>query len=98
MNIDVGEPLPLIAFAGRDKDRLHCGAELLDYKEALYADADLARKLTGAFRLRPSHIDAARLAIDLQVAPRHNFDRWDKQRLQVAAGRLCGRRCRRLGL
>ena len=83
MNVDVPEPLPLIAFAGRDKDRLHCGLELLDYKEALYADVDLARKLTGAFRLRPSHIDSARLAIDLQVARKHNFDRWDKQRLQI---------------
>jgi hypothetical protein len=44
-------PATLFALQGRDKDRLPNGSHVGFYKDALYADHQLARHLTGAFRL-----------------------------------------------
>ncbi|BCB26567.1 hypothetical protein SKTS_14530 [Sulfurimicrobium lacus] len=43
--------LPLIALKGRAKDRLPDGSHVGQYKDALYAQRDVADRLTGAFRL-----------------------------------------------
>jgi phenylacetate-CoA ligase len=46
-------PLPdtLLALAGREKEALPGGSHMGVYKDALYADAAVADRLTGAFRL-----------------------------------------------
>ncbi len=44
-------PLPLIAVAGAEADRLPDGRTVTDYKDALYIDHALADDLSGAFRL-----------------------------------------------
>ena len=41
----------LLALKGRDRDALPNGSHLSVYKEALYADQAIARRLSGAFRL-----------------------------------------------
>lgn len=43
--------LPLVALRGRAEERLPDGGQVLDYKDALYADRAAARCLSGAFRL-----------------------------------------------
>jgi phenylacetate-CoA ligase len=44
-------PASLVALQGRARDRLPNGSHVAFYKDALYADYDVARQLTGAFRL-----------------------------------------------
>jgi phenylacetate-CoA ligase len=44
-------PLPIIALKGRAKDHLPNGTHVGQYKDALFAQRDIAIKLTGAFRL-----------------------------------------------
>jgi phenylacetate-CoA ligase len=44
-------PLMLLALKGRDRDALPNGSQLSVYKDALYADQAIARRLSGAFRL-----------------------------------------------
>lgn len=56
--------LPMIAMAGREKDQLRDGRTLLDFKDALYADPDLADHLTGAIRIEH---DGAGYRIHLQL-------------------------------
>ncbi len=43
--------LPMIALAGREQDQLPDGRALLDFKDALYANAAIADQLSGAFRV-----------------------------------------------
>jgi len=43
--------LPIIALKGREKDQLPDGTHAGQYKDALYAQPDIALKLSGAFRL-----------------------------------------------
>jgi phenylacetate-CoA ligase len=50
--LQVGEtPVALLAFKGRDREALPNGAWIGSYKDALYANQDLARHFTGALRL-----------------------------------------------
>ena len=51
-------PLPMIAVAGRTDDRLPDGRTLLDVKDALYRDPELADQLSGAFRIEPGEAQA----------------------------------------
>jgi phenylacetate-CoA ligase len=44
-------PASLLALKGRDKDALPNGSHLSIYKDAIYADPLVARRLSGAFRL-----------------------------------------------
>jgi phenylacetate-CoA ligase len=44
-------PLTLLALRGRAREALPNGAQVGVYKDALYANAELARRLTGAMRL-----------------------------------------------
>jgi phenylacetate-CoA ligase len=53
----VSTPLPLIAIYGRTKELLPNGRTVVEYKDALYADAALARQLSGAFRLEWNALD-----------------------------------------
>jgi phenylacetate-CoA ligase len=46
--------LPMIALAGREKDRLPDGRPVLDFKDALYARSVIADQLSGAFRIETS--------------------------------------------
>lgn len=43
--------LPLLALFGREKDRLPDNGHVDEYKEALYRDNDIAREISGAFKL-----------------------------------------------
>ena len=56
--------LPIIALKGRAKDRLPDGTHAGQYKDALYAQRDIAIKLTGAFRLE---YEAGRMLVDVQL-------------------------------
>lgn len=58
--------LPLVALRGRAEERLPDGGQVLDYKDALYADRAAARCLSGAFRLEWAG-DGPRM--HLQLAP-----------------------------
>jgi len=50
--VAVGElPPGLLALRGRTREALPNGAQVAVYKDALYANADLARRVTGAMRL-----------------------------------------------
>jgi phenylacetate-CoA ligase len=44
-------PPAIVALRGRDKDALPNGSHVGFYKDALYADRDAARQLSGAFRV-----------------------------------------------
>lgn len=44
-------PFPLVAVAGRRKDRLPNGRSVLGYKDGLYRDPAIAARITGALRL-----------------------------------------------
>ncbi len=83
--------LPLIAFEGREGDRLADGVSLLDVKEALYANPDLARKLSGAFHVRPTVPGAAGITVEVQIGQGHRFDRWDREALERHLPRGIGR-------
>ncbi|MEO7271109.1 MAG: hypothetical protein ABIX28_10210 [Vicinamibacterales bacterium] len=54
---DRGLPVPadlpplLVALEGRERERLPDGSHVAVYKDALYADDEVARRLSGAFRL-----------------------------------------------
>jgi phenylacetate-CoA ligase len=49
--LDGDLPAVLMALKGREKDTLPNGSHVSVYKDALYADHQIARRLTGAFRL-----------------------------------------------
>jgi phenylacetate-CoA ligase len=49
--LDGDLPAVLVALRGREKDTLPNGSHVSVYKDALYADHQIARRLTGAFRL-----------------------------------------------
>ena len=50
--VKVQGPLPpMVALAGREKERLPNGSYVGGYKDALYADSRIADRLTGAFRV-----------------------------------------------
>jgi phenylacetate-coenzyme A ligase PaaK-like adenylate-forming protein len=61
-------PAAMLALKGRDKDTLPDGSHVGVYKDALYADHQAARHLTGAFRLTCA---AGRTGMDVQLAPPH---------------------------
>lgn len=73
-------PLPIIALQGRAKDRLPDGTHVGDYKDALYVHADIAVKLTGAFRLE--FVDG-KILIHVQL--RRGFEEDDDLRARLAA-------------
>ena len=52
-DVSLGGELPsvLLALKGREKDALPNGSHVSAYKDALYANHQIARRLTGAFRL-----------------------------------------------
>jgi phenylacetate-CoA ligase len=47
-------PEQLLALEGRDRERLPNGSHVAVYKDALYADHEVAHQLTGAFRVAVS--------------------------------------------
>jgi phenylacetate-CoA ligase len=49
--LPAGLPPTLVALRGRQNEALPNGSHVAFYKDALYADHDIARQLTGAFRL-----------------------------------------------
>jgi phenylacetate-CoA ligase len=51
IQLDSDLPAVLLALRGREKDALPNGSHVSVYKDALYADHRIARRLTGAFRL-----------------------------------------------
>jgi phenylacetate-CoA ligase len=64
--------LPLIALKGRVKDQLPDNTHVGQYKDALYADHEIAQKLTGAFRVEctdASKIVHVQLRRGLQAGP-----------------------------
>ena len=58
-------PPALVALRGREKDALPNGSHVGFYKDALYADRDVARQLTGAFRVTFS---STRCTMHVQLA------------------------------
>lgn len=64
-------PLPVLALHGREKDRLPGGGHVDLFKEALYADRELARHLSGAHRIVPV---ADGLRWEIQVVKDHDVD------------------------
>jgi phenylacetate-CoA ligase len=58
-------PPALLALRGRDKDALPNGSHVGVYKDALYADHRIARRLTGAFRVE---FDGDRCTMHVQLA------------------------------
>lgn len=58
--------LPIIALKGREKDWLPDGTYAGQYKDALYAQRDIAIKLSGAFRLEPDAGDGMLIHIQLR--------------------------------
>jgi phenylacetate-CoA ligase len=64
--------LPLIALKGRVKDQLPDNTHVGQYKDALYADHEIAQKLTGAFRVEctdTSKVVHVQLRRNVQAAP-----------------------------
>jgi phenylacetate-CoA ligase len=74
-------PLPVIAMQGRSKDCLPDGTHTGQYKDALYANKDIAIKLTGAFRLEYTD---GRMQIHVQL--RRGFEEDENLRSRLAAG------------
>ena len=59
-------PSALVALRGRDSDQLPNRSDAGVYKDALYADHRIARRLTGAFRLE---FDGERCTMHVQLTP-----------------------------
>jgi phenylacetate-CoA ligase len=59
-------PSPLLLLRGRARERLPNGAHVGVYKDAIYADASVARHLTGAVRLTA---DGSALTMHVQLVP-----------------------------
>lgn len=81
-NVDYPGPLslPVVAFKGRDKDELHERGHVDVYKDALYKNPDVARHLTGAFRLT---MDAEKPIINVQLCRGYDPDDTFYQQLAV---------------
>lgn len=66
VEVPAAMPPDLIALVGRERDALPNGSHVSAYKDALYADADVARDVTGAMRVVASgaactmHVQLAR--------------------------------------
>jgi phenylacetate-CoA ligase len=72
--------LPVIALKGRAKDQLPNGNHIGQFKDALYAQRDIAISLTGAFRLE---FQGGLLMIHIQL--RRGFQAKDSLRERLAA-------------
>lgn len=72
--------LPMIALKGRAKDQLPDGTHTGQYKDALYAQQDIAIRLTGAFRLE--HAEAK---VQIHVQLRRGFQAEDGLQARLAA-------------
>jgi phenylacetate-CoA ligase len=59
--------LPLIALAGREQDLLPDGRAILDLKDALYLDPELAAGLTGAFRCEQTQGEGCHIQVQLRA-------------------------------
>jgi hypothetical protein len=59
-------PLAMIALAGRAREALPNGSHVGVYKDALYADHEIAKQLTGAFRVI---VSADACAMHVQLRP-----------------------------
>jgi len=67
VSIDLEQlPPALVALRGREKEALPNGSHVGVYKDALYADHRIARRLTGAFRVV---FDGARCTMHVQLTP-----------------------------
>jgi phenylacetate-coenzyme A ligase PaaK-like adenylate-forming protein len=77
-------PLPgtMLALAGREKDKLPGGSHVGVYKDALYADATVADRLTGAFRVTCSEYGFVEMHVQLVRGAR--ADREFEDRLRAA--------------
>ncbi len=71
--------LPIIALKGREKDQLPDGTHVGQYKDALYAHHEIARMLTGAFRLEYTD---GRMLIHVQL--RRGYEADDNMSLRLA--------------
>ena len=82
--------LPVLAFLGRGSDCLGPDSHMLDFKDALYRNAETARSLSGALRLRR---EPERWTIDIQLAPGYEVDPTYRHRLRawLPAGGLCSK-------
>jgi phenylacetate-CoA ligase len=58
---------PMVALAGRERERLPSGSYVGVYKDALYADTDIADRLTGAFRVMP--VGGSFVIVHVQLVP-----------------------------
>ena len=58
---------PMLALAGREKERLPNRSYVGAYKDALYSDRRIADRLTGAFRVVP--IEAGVVVVHVQLVP-----------------------------
>jgi phenylacetate-CoA ligase len=66
--VRVRGPLPpMLALAGREKERLPNRSYVGTYKDALYADSRIADRLTGAFRVTP--LETGFVLVHVQLAP-----------------------------
>jgi phenylacetate-CoA ligase len=66
--ISIADELPgtLLALEGRDRERLPNGSHVAVYKDALYADHEVAHQLTGAFRVV---MTGERCTLHVQLTP-----------------------------
>ena len=76
-------PDTMLALAGREKDTLPNGLHVGVYKDALYADPEVADCLTGAFRLTP--LDAGPIVMHVQLAKNVEADAALEERIRAAA-------------
>jgi phenylacetate-coenzyme A ligase PaaK-like adenylate-forming protein len=66
--VKVAGPLPpMLALAGREKERLPNRSYVGAYKDALYSDRRIADRLTGAFRVVP--VEAGFVIVHVQLVP-----------------------------
>jgi phenylacetate-CoA ligase len=59
-------PARVLALEGRDRERLPDGSHVAIYKDALYADGEVARTVTGAFRVI---VAGGRSTMHVQLSP-----------------------------
>jgi phenylacetate-CoA ligase len=79
----------MLALAGRDKDILPDGSHVASYKDALYGDAEVADRISGAFRVTTaaSAIVVVHVQLARGAAPDRSFD----ARLRAAVGNVSRR-------
>ena len=81
--LSLADSLPdaMLVLRGRDKDRLPDGSYVAAYKDALYSDATIADRLTGAFRVT---VAAAGPRVQVQLARGAHTDAAFEDRLRTA--------------